>query len=731
VKTECLGALAHEYDFQSDKVRLDNIAIWTSAHITEDAEKEFTAPGNLAKIQVLKAGPIYALIHEHCPDLLARVPQCSLSVYLRDRASPPPKPIKLLGKSLDPLKNFLVPTISAQPAFASSRLSTRNHMVSPNTDTISIESLLERTGHIVIKGDDLSGKSYLLEHLQAVAAGAAMLPFLLKPEHFATEPRTVFHILAKILPSFSPNDLEQISKNQRLLVLIDDFDELGEKYRDQLLKLNPREVSVLGTAGTMSARAGVDIFHIVGVELESIVPFLRSLDLQRDTVFTDRAHSFITRSLAQSGLPESPFTVAMLLQECQVSPSKFSTPTMGRLIERFIELQLGSHSEERTLVDFETKREFLTRLAGRVESSLPRQELQKRLAKHVHTRSLPHEPSVFLLDLLEGGVLAQERDGRVVWAHPVIKQYFWVKNLVTKGKTRPIERILQTRPDFALAAIVGSQLANAGDLIKTLANDLAQLKMPSRQELINTVREMAPDILPSEQSEAKMLEDIEKVATDEKIRKERRQKVADVTSQYQLTDADRKRVEERVGPLMQEIIQSKLHIGQNLAAVVVNARDTKSVEKELAVRQILLSNARMGHLFQELLLLMYEGRTRVIQIASWLRIYLTLSHTDTVLGDPFLLPVFRTLLKQRLDDETYVMLLDLVLGCANENTEPIAAALRKINRPEITNAFYFRIVALYFFRFHREKERKALRRLLTEVRKIHPFVPLPTVRSPS
>ena len=213
---------------------------------------------------------------------------------------------------------------------------------------------------------------------------------------------------------------------------------------------------------------------------------------------------------------------------------------------------------------------------------------------------------------MQGGVFSEESDGRVTWAHPIIKRSFWVKNLVTKGKLRPIEKILRERPDFALAAIVGSQLSNAGDLIKTLAGDLAQLKMPSRQDLINTVREMSPDILPTAESEAQMLEDIEKVATDEKVRSERRKKVASVTSQHQLTDGDRKRLEKRIGPLMQEVIQSKLHIGQNLSAVVINARDTKSAEKELAVRQILISNGRMGRLFQEMLLLMYRGsRARI------------------------------------------------------------------------------------------------------------------------
>ena len=36
---------------------------------------------------------------------------------------------------------------------------------------------------------------------------------------------------------------------------------------------------------------------------------------------------------------------------------------------------------------------------------------------------------------MQGGVFSEESDGRVTWAHPIIKQYFWVKNLVDEGET--------------------------------------------------------------------------------------------------------------------------------------------------------------------------------------------------------------------------------------------------------------------------------------------------------
>jgi hypothetical protein len=732
LKTECAAALAHEFQLNGDTVRLDNVAIWSSAHITEDAEKEFYAPGAPTKIQVVRPAYIYSLIETYSPELLEKVPQCSLSLYLRNKAKPTPKAIKLLGKNLEVRKNFLIPVISKQPLFASSRLKTQNQTVAPKSDAITIEFLLETNRHALICGQDLSGKSYLLEHLQALAAERAQIPFLLTPADFIGRVHNIFQIFARMLPSFSPNDLMNVAKTQPLLLLMDDIDELGDRDRDQLLKFDPAEVKIIATARTPPARTKVESYYIVGVELDSIPPFLRSLDMQQQTQFTDRAHSFITRSLTHSGLPENPFTVAMLLQECQLTASKFSTPTMGRLIERFIELQLGSHSEEQSLVDFETKREFLTRLAGKAGGEISQTDLRKRLGKHVHTRSLPHDPQVFYDDLLQSGVFTTDTTTQsVVWAHPIIRQFFWVKNLISKGKLKPVEMILRQRPDLTLGAIVGSQLANAGKLIGLLAAEVSKLQLPSKQDLIKTVREMAPDIFPTDETEEKMLSNIEKIAVDPAFRREQQKKLESATSPYELTDEDRKRVEQRIGPVIQRVIDSKMHIGQNLASIVVNARDTKTAEKELAVREILLSNGRLGRLLQEVILLLFEGRKRVQQLASWLRMYMTLSHTDTLLGDPFLLPVFRNLLRKKLDDESYIMLLDLLLECGDENHDRITQTLRRINQPEITYAIYYRIVALYFFRFHREKDRKALRRLLKEIRKIHPFAALPTISAPA
>ncbi|MEA3212911.1 MAG: hypothetical protein QOE70_5968 [Chthoniobacter sp.] len=516
VKRECEAAMDHEFILQRDKVRLDNVDLWTSAHITEDAEKEFTAPGGRLKIQVSKATTVFALLEKFCPDLIAKIPQCALAQYIVSKSNPIAKGFKLLGVPLNPKRNFLLPTLSRNNTGSLTRLAVHNRRISPKREGIILKAIVSKPAHTLIKGNDLCGKTYLLEHLQCLVAETFSLPFMLTTTQLKEGARSIHSILSKVLPSLSPRDIQELVKCNRAILLIDDFDELEKQRQDELLELNPNEITVLGTAHSSFVRSGIDDYYITGVDYASIPKFLRSLDQTgKGITFTDRAHSFISRSLASSGLPDSPFTVAMLLQECQLTPTKFSTPTMGRLIERFIELQLGSHSDSAHSVDFESKREFLTRLAGKPELSLTVGCVKRLLQKHIASRSLPHDPETFYLDLMNSGVFSQdELAGTIAWSHPVIKQFFWVRSLVSRDKLAPITRILTGRQNATLAAIAGSQMKNAIKLMEPLIDSVAKLQLPSREELVNAVREVAPEALPSKVEEDAMLDRIERLDSD-------------------------------------------------------------------------------------------------------------------------------------------------------------------------------------------------------------------------
>lgn len=746
VKQECEAAMSHEFSLQGDRIRLDNLAIWTSAHITEDAEKEFQTPGGLLKIPVQKAAGVFALIRKYCPELIVKIPQCALSQYLTAKATPGPKALRLLGVPLDPKTHFLRPHLSASAPSSTSRFTTRNRVISPKRENIAIDSFVTSPAHIVINGAELTGKSYLLEHLQCLAAEHSVLPFLLTPTHFTEAFRSIFHLLSKVLSVLTPKEFEEITTNNRIILFVDDVDKIPQTIQDALFALEPTKLTVVATARSIKPREEIGIVHIAGVDYDSLPGFLRALDVDTETrPFTDRAHSFIARSLASSGLPSNPFTVSMLLAECQLSSTKFTTPTMGRLIERFIEHQLGSHSDYYKLVDFETKREFLTRLAGSPNVSITLENLRRLIIRHIHSRSLPHDPEVFLEDVLKSGVFEMSSGGSVVtWSHPVIKQFFWVKNLVGKDQLKPISKLLTAATSETLAAITGSQLKNAGNLINELAATLAKLKPPTEKELMDVAREISTDVLPTEEGENEMLSRIERgdnqLEAEEEGDEEAKQQSGKGTKNTKwppLSAEERARIEKNIEPIMARVAENRFHVAANLAALVVNARDTRTRDKELCVREILKSNSRLGTIMADFFNAVLETKNEGVQgrkgvVGAWVRVYAMLGITDNMLGDPFLLTVFKSLLqKQKQSTDERLLLLDLLLGCGGEEEHKlILDTLKEMNRPEFSLAMYFRVVGIYFFRYHRENDKKNLRKLLAEIRKWHKFVTLPLIPEP-
>ena len=67
IASECEAAMKHEFQVQGAKRRLDSIAVWSSAHITPDAEEEFTKPGLAYRIQVKKPKDVFSLIEQFAP----------------------------------------------------------------------------------------------------------------------------------------------------------------------------------------------------------------------------------------------------------------------------------------------------------------------------------------------------------------------------------------------------------------------------------------------------------------------------------------------------------------------------------------------------------------------------------------------------------------------------------------------------------------------------------------
>src|ERR1041384_1286069 len=81
IAAECEAAMKHEFQVQGAKHRLDSIAVWSSAHITPDAEEEFIKPGLAYRIQIKKPREVFCLIEQFSPSLLGNVQELALVRY--------------------------------------------------------------------------------------------------------------------------------------------------------------------------------------------------------------------------------------------------------------------------------------------------------------------------------------------------------------------------------------------------------------------------------------------------------------------------------------------------------------------------------------------------------------------------------------------------------------------------------------------------------------------------
>jgi hypothetical protein len=739
IKQECIAAMQHEFTFNGTPTRLDNIELWCSAHITEDAEKEFYAAASPMKVGVQKAPAVFALIERYCPELVQKIPGVALTTYIAKRKNPPSKSLKVLGCDLNPKLHFLEPIFSRTAVGSYKRLETKNKVLQLKHEKISLLSILTSNRHTIVLSPDLSGRTYLLEHCETIIADGKGLPVFLKGKDLPTSaPRSIESLIASNLKFCTPKQLEDLSKQSRIFLLVDDLDKSKEEVQKFLFSLDPEKYKVFSTARALVAPAKVDTFHIVGVDLGNIISFVRSLDksLATDKSFVDRARSYIARTLDSSGLPQNPFTVSVMLHECQTAKHRFTTPTMGRLIERFVELQLGSHSDNLIIVDFETKREFLTRLAGHPQTVFRETQFRRELIRFLQSRGHPHSIADFVKDLTQTGVF--QVDGQMIgWAHPAIRTFFWVKNLQTRQRIAPLVAALKKKSEPTLAALVGSQFKNAKPIIEELLKDIFNLRLPSTSKVLSAIKGLGSvgDLISDEEEEELLskLEDPDsaghgdaasilgrKTPADEKLLPEQRE------NENEPDEASKRLIRIRIEDVVKQFADARSHLGGNLASLLVNARDTPVDAKEQAVAAIIKTILGVGDFVGRLLQEVLPQNKQREFFLGWIRLSIEMQLADELIGDPFLINIFRQQFHKAKSDDEILILCDLVLCCGEEDYQVILKKIRKLNRVDVLFALYLRVASLYFFRHHKPIERSTLRALLKELRKSKDL-DLPTV----
>ena len=416
---------------------------------------------------------MFDLIEKFAPTLLGDVPQLALVRYIKEQADPEPEAVRVFGCPINPRVHFLEPELSEFAPASIESMKTEGGHLRPRKAFSPLDKILEHDRHSALFGGELSGKSYLLKRCQAVLAERRKLSVFIDACQLTAVPTSGARLVADKLKILSPKQVESFARGAGIVLLIDNVDCVSQAVRDWLFHLDPKQFRIIATGRSILVPEQVATFHIVGTRLGSLPRFLRSPNVPDSKALLDRAQSFIERTLATSRLPRNAFTISIMLQECQHGGSKFSTPTMGRLIERFVELQLGSHSEAHFVVDFETKRDFLSHLAGKVNSPVSLAEFRRGLAKFIEASKHPQVCDDFIQDFRQSGIFVFS-GAEVKWAHPAFKQYFWVRNLVNNEKHKVIAKALCQRSNPTLAALAGSQIKakDVPDLIQPLIDEV-------------------------------------------------------------------------------------------------------------------------------------------------------------------------------------------------------------------------------------------------------------------
>lgn len=520
VKQQCESAYNHTFEYGGATIRLDNVELWTSAHITEDAEKEFAAPLSREKVTVKKAEAIFALIEIYCPNIIKRIPVLAVSGYLLREANPASLPIKVLGVQLNPKQHFIEPRFSKNSEMSPNRFFQPSHGRAKEETAVYLDEVMRTRKHYVIIGPEISGKSYVLRRISCLYANRGVIPVYIDGENLSsTNVTNAPKLISKKISWLTLHEIQnpELLPN-RIALLVDDADKMT---KDQLISVADschKRIQLVCTSQTALTDEHFRNYYIAGVDFSSIEHFIRSLDTdEKDTkVLTDRVTSFVSRTLATSGLPMNPFTISAILSECRISQRRLSTPTMGRLMERFIEDQIGSHTDS-ARTDFETKRQFLTDIGGHNLTEFKAKKFEKLMATYLARHGHPHKKEDFRADLLDSGVIYyDEHNSLYLWTHNIFREFFWIRNLVREKILDPIAKKLTSRLATSTAAIAGSQMGNSHRLLNRVLSELGQQNWLNGKLIDkNICKDLSPYlILPSDSDEEKLLASIERKAID-------------------------------------------------------------------------------------------------------------------------------------------------------------------------------------------------------------------------
>jgi hypothetical protein len=676
---------------------------------------------------------VFFLIEKYCPNLVARVPGLAEAGYIYRMANPDPLPTRVLGIQLNPKKHFLEPRFSEYPEGSPGRVYNRKTKRMREEPPVYLADIITSDRLSLLVGAELSGKSYLLGRICYLVADKGHIPVLVNGRALAEAASlTAPELLAKHLIWYTDEALAT-PDGRKIYLLIDDADDLSKEQITLLRNTAHEQVSIILTGKVEKSHDGFKTYYIAGIKASSVERFVRSLDVSRttDTSLVDRTLQYVGRTFGTSGLPVNTFTVSMMLEECRISERSLATPTMGRLIERFIDGQLGSYADTMR-VDFETKNHFLTTLAGSGQPVLEADSFRRKLTKYISMHGHPHSVDAFEKDLIESGVLEKNDDDRTVqWSRPIFLDFFWIRNMVRERKLKVLSKRLLSGMAASEAAIIGSQMTNVSPVLHDLLKDVCD------QPWMRTSRQGALKSEDISYGRAWTMTDDEEDAVLRDIETKVEQDISEQESEVRgLTPkgSEKVKLDNDINEAMDKdvskygltMMQERHFLVTNVAAILVNARSLSREDKEKAVMCVLRSNLWISKYVSELFRKLSKGKIPP-QIAAFLGRFLGLAVNDRMIGDPFLVDVFKGLSKSARSIDDTLAIIDLLIVCGGAAPNAFIKVLKKHRDAADVQAAYARLVTAYYFRFHNQDEKTKLREAMKEVRTLAGGLRLPPV----
>ena len=730
VKLQCESAYDNLFNWHGNSIRLDSVQLWTSAQITTDAEYELSAQISKHKIHVVKAEALYSLIEKYSPHLISKIPGLAEANYVRTMANPDPLSTRLLGIQLNPKRHFLEPRFSRYSDLSPMRVFDNRSKRMREEPPLYLENLLKSNVNTLIVGGELSGKTYVLKRIACKVAELGHLPVYIDAKTFYDKiPKNIYQLVAQHITWHSLSKLQDPeSINRTIYLLIDNIEYIKKDQIDTLLgTMHCKTIAIITSKKSLQI-SGFTTYHISGVKFDTLAKFIRSLDVDsfKKGALADRATHYIQRAFGTSGLPVNPFTVSIMLAECRVAQQRLATPTMGRLIERFVEGQLGSHADSMR-VDFETKNQFLTMLGGNRKVFFNLNNFRRKIAKFITSHGHPHELAAFEQDLIESGLIEYSRDGKDIgWTRQIFKEYYWTKNIIREKKFKLISNRLAKNIDLSIAAMAGSQLNNAHDVLCNLIGcfDNATWISKHNKKHAVTSKALPEGLLPSDADEDALLNLVENEANKEG--EETNNIEVGNTKNDELFKSNNSITEAIIAQYFNELIKEKHYLVGNVASLLVNARGLRRSDKEKAAICVIRSNLRIvqhcaaainAHLGDKISPLMAEVLPR----------FWGLLINDMMIGDAFLLDIYKSLKQGDLSPSERLIITDLLVVCGGETPNSYNVQLSKNKDLADIISVYFRLVYIYYFRFHKEKDKDQLREAMKAIRKLTKGFTLPHV----